>query len=165
MDDDSNKKNILAYELMPAEKEDSETGVDDGLSQSESTQFSDLMTPEAVLIGAFVLIIAVLLLLVIRGGGRGGRDKNYELQEATWGIQARSGWDDGVGFSGAGTQPTQAPQAVIAPQYEQNIIGAAQRIDNQSANNWQQPEPQSPQPAQPQGGQSSIDTSFLDDLL
>jgi sugar lactone lactonase YvrE len=165
MDDDSNKKNIVAYELMPAEKEDSGTGVDDGLSQSESTQFSDLMTPEAVLIGAFVLIIAVLLLLVIRGGGRGGRDKNYELQEATWGIQARSGWDDSVGFSGAGAQPTQAPQAVIAPQYEQNIIGAAQRIDNQSANNWQQPEPQSTQPAQPQGGQSSIDTSFLDDLL
>ncbi len=164
MDDDSNKKNVIAYELLPAEKDDSGTGADDGLSNAESTQFSDLMTPEAILIGAFVLIIAILLLLVVRGG-RGGRDKNYELQEATWGIQSRSGWDDDIGFSGASAQPTQAPQAVIAPQSEQNIIGAAQRIESQSTNNWQQPEPQIAQPKQPQGGQSSIDTSFLDDLL
>lgn len=160
MDDDSNKKNIIAYELSPAEKDDSGTGIDDELAKSESSQFSNLMTPEAVLIGAFALIIVILLLLVVRGGGRGGRDKNYELQEATWGIQPRSGWDEGVGFSGTETQLSQAPQAVIAPQQEQNIIGAAQRIESQSTNNWQQP-----QPAQPQVGQGSIDTSFLDDLL
>ncbi len=102
MDDDSNKKNIIAYELMPAEKDDTGTGTSDELAKSDSSQFSSLMTPESVLIGAFFLIIVILLLLVIRGGGRGGRDKNYELQEATWGIQARSGWDEGIGFSGAG---------------------------------------------------------------
>jgi hypothetical protein len=165
MDDDSNKKNIVAYELIPAEKDDTGTGTDDELSKSESSQFSNLMTPEGVLIGAFFLIIVILLLLVVRGGGRGGRDKNYELQEATWGIQARSGWDEGIGFSGAGGELAQAPQAVIAPQQKQNIIGAAQRIEGESASHWQQPAQQPAQPAQPQAGQGSIDTSFLDDLL
>jgi hypothetical protein len=111
------------------------------------------------------LIIVILLLLVVRGGGGGGRDKNYELQEATWGIQARSGWDEGAGFSGAGGELAQAPQAIIAPQHKQNIIGAAQRIEGESASHWQQPDQQPAQPAQPQAGQDSIDTSFLDDLL
>ena len=164
MDDDSNRKNIIAYELEPAEIDNSGSGVNEGVSNSESSEFSDLMTPEAILIGAFALIIAILLLLVVRGG-RSSRDKNYELQEATWGIQSRSGWDDDIGFSGASVQPTQAPQALVAPQYEQNIIGAAQRIESQNTNNWQQPAPQPAQPAQPQDSQSSIDTSFLDDLL
>lgn len=162
MDDDSNKKNIVAYELRPAEKDSSGTGGSDDVSTSESSQFSNLMTPEGVLIGAFVLIIVILLLLVVRGGGRGGRNKNYELQEATWGIQARSGWDEGIGFSGVGGQLAQAPQAVVAPQHEQNIIGAAQRIENEKPSHWQQP---ALQPAPPQEGQGAIDTSFLDDLL
>ena len=164
MDDNSNKKNIIAYELEPAEIDNSGSGVDEGVSNSESSEFSNLMTPEVILIGAFGLIIVILLLLVVRGG-RSGRDKNYELQEATWGIQSRSGWDEDIGFSGAAVQPTQAPQALVAPQYEQNIIGAAQRIESENTNNWQQTAPQPAQPVQPQTGQSSIDTSFLDDLL
>ena len=152
MDDNSNKKNIIAYELEPAEIDNS-GAVDEGVSNSESTEFSDLMTPEVILIGAFALIIAILLLLVVRGG-RNSRDKNYELQEATWGIESRSGWDEDIGFSGTTVQPIQAPQALVAPQSEQNIIGAAQRIESQNTNNWQQPAPQPAQPVQPQVGQS-----------
>ena len=107
----------------------------------------------------------VLLVLVLRGrGGRKpGRSKEWELQEATWGIEARSGWDDVGSFGGQVSPPVEAPPA-IQPAQQNDIYAAAQRIQQpsqpvQQPQRWSQPTQQQ-QP--PQGG---IDTSFLDDLL
>ena len=107
------------------------------------------------------LISLFLLILVLRGrGGNPNRSKEWELQEATWGIEARSGWDDVGTFGGQASPPVKAP-AAIRPARQNDIYAAAERI--------QQPEPSEQiQPqrwSQPQQPQSGLDTSFLDDLL
>ena len=113
-----------------------------------------------------MVLIAILLLVLVlrgRGGRKPGRNKEWELQEATWGIEARSGWDD-VGSFGGQVAPPVAPPPAIQPAQQNDIYAAAQRIQQpsqpvQQQQRWSQPTQQQ-QP--PQGG---IDTSFLDDLL
>ena len=110
-----------------------------------------------------------MLLAVLRGrGGRGSRDKDWELQEATWGIQARDGWDNTGTFGGRAEVPASPPPA-IQPAQQSEIYAAAQRIQ-QPAQPTYQPQPTIEQPqrwVQPtqQPPQDGVDTSFLDDLL
>ena len=116
------------------------------------------------------MILERIHLLVLRGrGSRPTRNKEWELQEATWGIEARSGWDDVGTFGGQAAPPVAAPQA-IQPSQQNDIYAAAQRIQQPSQpampQRWEQTQPTQPtQPLQQQQPQGGIDTSFLDDLL
>ena len=54
-----------------------------------------------MIIAGMILITLLLLLLLVRGRGRKpAKNREWELQEATWGIQARDGWDDIGSFGG-----------------------------------------------------------------
>ena len=115
-----------------------------------------------------VLISIFLLVLVLRGrGGKPTRNKDWELQEATWGIEARSGWDDVGSFGGKVSPPVSAPPA-MQPSQQSDIYAAADRIQQPtqpsqpSQPTQSQPQRWSQQQQPPQGG---LDTSFLDDLL
>ena len=67
----------------------SETGIsEDGQITLESL----LTTPNLIAAGMFLVVIVLLVLVVRARGSANRRDKNYELQEATWGIQDAS-WD------------------------------------------------------------------------
>ena len=124
----------------------------------------ELLTTDNLLIAGLALVALILLVAVVRnrGGRRSSRgNREYDLQEATWGIQAREGWDD-VGPFGGFSAPAVPPPEAIKPQVQQDIYAAAKRIEepqqvnqNQSQR-WQQPTQQQ---------NSGIDTSFLDDLL
>ena len=113
-----------------------------------------------------ILISLLLLILVLRG--RGGRkptrNKEWELQQATWGIEARSGWDDVGTFGGQASAPV-APPPAIQPAQQNDIYAAAQRIQEPSQPAQQQPQRWSQPTQQQQPPQGGIDTSFLDDLL
>ena len=125
----------------------------------------ELLTTDNLIIAGMVLISLLLLLLVIRGRGRKpARNKEWELQEATWGIEARSGWDD-VGSFGGQVAPPVAPPPSIQPAQQDDIYAAAQRIQQPSQPAMPQRWEQQTQPAQQQKPQGAIDTSFLDDLL
>ena len=121
-----------------------------------------------MILAGMVLITMLLLVLVLRGkGSKSARSKDWELQEATWGIQARDGWDDVGSFGGQVAPPVAQPPA-IQPSQQSDIYAAAQRIQQPSQpvqpesqvqpQRWNQPAPQQP-------AQGGIDTSFLDDLL
>ncbi|MBT4066193.1 MAG: hypothetical protein HOE76_03140 [Euryarchaeota archaeon] len=137
---------------------------DDG--DDSSTNLGELLSTDNLILMGLVLITVILLVLVLRGrGGKSGGGKDWDLQEATWGIQARDGWDDAGGFGGQVAPPVSPPPA-IQPAQQSDIYAAAQRIQEptqpvqqQQPQRWTQPVQQQ-QPAQ--GG---IDTSFLDDLL
>ena len=101
------------------------------------------------------------------------RDKSWELQEATWGIQDDLVWDDAAPVSVA---PQVAAPPQITPQVQDDIYSAAQRIDNSNPYQrdlyqQQQPVLQSQNSAllnelnNEQTPKPKIDTSFLDDLL
>ena len=112
-----------------------------------------------------------------RGNNR-SRNKSWELQEATWGIQDDlDSWDDVGSLS---PQAPQTPPPSVSQTQTADIYGAAQRMEsNPYDRQMYQPQPQQPV-LQPQnqnilndltGGESTtavkpkIDTSFLDDLL
>jgi hypothetical protein len=113
------------------------------------------------------MITMILLILVFRGrGGKAERSKDWDLQEATWGIQERDVWGDNGGAGGQ-TAPPVAPTPAIQPTQKTEINSAAQRIQQPTQPVQQQPQSQSwSQPVQQQQpAQGGIDTSFLDDLL
>jgi hypothetical protein len=146
----------------------------------DSNDFSSLLTPPNLLAAGLVLLAVFLLIAIVRTrGNQRSRNKSWELQEATWGIQDDMGsWDD------ADPIISQVPQTPPPPSVTQaqtnDIYGAAQRLDSNPYER-QMYQPQNQQPVlQPQnqnllndlnGGQVSapvkpkIDTSFLDDLL
>ena len=133
-----------------------------------------LTTPN--LIAAGLLLVALLLLIgIVRTrNSKKMRDKNWELQEATWGIQDNMGWDDAPEF---GSVAPIAPPPQITPQVESDLYSAAQRIEANDPYQRQMYQPQQPvlrpqnnallnelnEPKQTQ--KPNIDTSFLDDLL
>ena len=162
--DDVNYRKVIESQKINAI--DSEGGSGDGDSEGDSsaTDLGELFTSDNLIIAGMVLIALLLLVLVLRGrGGRKpGRNKEWELQEATWGIEARSGWDD-VKLRWPSSPPV-APPPAIQPAQQNDIYAAAQRIQEpsqpvQQQQRWSQPAQQQ-QP--PQGG---LDTSFLDVLL
>ncbi len=160
-DGNSYRKLIDSFEIKP-DNDDIEAPVDD--KDSDTTNLGELLTTDNMLIAGLALVALILLVAVVRnrGGRRSSRgNREYDLQEATWGIQAREGWDD-VGPFGGFSAPAVPPPEAIKPQVQQDIYAAAKRIEepqqvsqNQSQR-WQQPTQQQ---------NSGIDTSFLDDLL
>ena len=150
----------------------SETGIsEDGQLTLESL----LTTPNLIAAGMFLVVIVLLVLVVRARGSANRRDKNYELQEATWGIQDAS-WDTPPA---APAPPAPAPPPGISTQQANDIYAAADRIQNVD---YGRPAYQAPQPVlKPQVDPAlldgllddtsapqrmpEIDTSFLDDLL
>ena len=167
-DDVNNRKLIESQRLDP--QEDSGDSSKDDSEKDSSTDLGELLTTDNLFIAIMVLVSVLLLMLLLRGRGKKPvRDKQWELQEATWGIEARSGWDDVGTFGGQAAPPVAAPQA-IQPAQQNEIYAAAQRIQqpNQTPppqnQNWGQTYTPT-QPLQQQRPQEEIDTSFLDDLL
>jgi hypothetical protein len=161
-DEDAYRKLIDSYSIEPDEGESGTDEKDD--ENPKPTDLGEFLTPDNLLLAGLILVALILLLAVVRnrGGKSGGRrSKDYELQEATWGIQARDGWDD-VGSFGGFSQPSTPPPEPIKPQVQQDIYAAAQRIDSPAQSTQSQPQ-RWQQPTQQQN--SGIDTSFLDDLL
>ena len=167
--DDINNRKVIQSQKIDA------IGVSGGSDEGDSgkdssTDLGELLTTDNLIIAGMVLISLFLLLLVLRGkGSRPTRNNEWELQEATWGIEARSGWDDVGTFGGQAAAPVAAPQA-IQPSQQNDIYAAAQRIQQPSQpampQRWEQTQPTQPtQPLQQQQPQGGIDTSFLDDLL
>ena len=166
--DDLNSRQSIDSQMI-----DSVNSVDDGDgdgsdSDDSATDLGELLTSDNMVLAGMILIALLLLVLVVRGrGNKSDRNKEWELQEATWGIQARDGWDDTGSFGGNVAAPV-APPPGIKPAQQNDIYAAAQRIQQptqpvqqQTAQpqNWSQPV-QKQQPAQ-----GDLDTSFLDDLL
>ena len=162
-DDVNNRKVIQSLRIGPIDSTENSDKGDDG--KDSTTDLGELLTTDNLIIAGMVLISLLLLLLVIRGRGRKpARNKEWELQEATWGIEARSGWDD-VGSFGGQVAPPVAPPPSIQPAQQDDIYAAAQRIQQPSQPAMPQRWEQQTQPAQQQKPQGAIDTSFLDDLL
>ena len=162
-DDVNNRKVIQSLKIDPIDSTGNNDKGDDG--KDSTTDLGELLTTDNLIIAGMVLISLLLLLLVIRGrGGKPARNKEWELQEATWGIEARSGWDD-VGSFGGQVAPPVAPPPSIQPAQQNDIYAAAQRIQQPSQPAMPQRWEQQTQPAQQQKPQGAIDTSFLDDLL
>ena len=162
-DDVNNRKVIESFRIGPV---DSNGGTGDGDDGKDSTtDLGELLTTDNMIIAGMVLISLLLLLLVVRGRGKKpARNKEWELQEATWGIEARSGWDDVGSFGGQAPPPVAAPPS-IQPAQQNDIYAAAQRIQQPSQPAMPQRWEQQTQPVQQQQPQGGIDTSFLDDLL
>ena len=164
-DDINNRKIIDSERIGPI---DSNEGSGDGDSDGDgsATDLGELLTADNLILAGMILISLLLLILVLRG--RGGRkptrNKDWELQEATWGIEARSGWDDVGTFGGQASAPV-APPPAIQPAQQNDIYAAAQRIQEPSQPAQQQPQRWSQPTQQQQPPQGGIDTSFLDDLL
>ena len=170
-DDDRTRVDVQPVEVLPP----AQSGGDSNLGEEENTDFTALLTTPNLLAAGLLLIAVFLLVAIVRTrNNKRVRDKNWELQEATWGIQDDLGWDDTPGF---GAVAPVAPPPQISPQAENDIYAAAQRIDSNQA--YQRPAYQPQQPVlQPQNNallnelndnketqKPSIDTSFLDDLL
>jgi hypothetical protein len=153
-------------------------GDGDETGKETPSDFSQLLGSDNMMLIGLAVVAILLLLLVIRSrGGRPTKNKDFDMQEATWGIQARDGWDKTDSFAA----PTVAAPPSVQPAVQQDIFSAAQRIENPMQNQQQafappqqnlqapqqilQPEPVQHfnQPQQPAKG--AIDTSFLDDLL
>jgi len=152
----------------------------------DPNQFASLLTPPNLLAAGLIILSLFLLVAIVRTrGNQRSKNKSWELEEATWGIQ-----DDSDSWGSVGSELSQSPQASQASQSPQSpppsvsqtqtsdIYGAAQRIETNPYDR-QMYQPQQPV-LQPQnqnilndltGGQPAtpvkpkIDTSFLDDLL
>ena len=170
-DDFTTRNSVEPIEVIPAKLSASEEPVD----SEENTDFSSLLTTPNLLAAGLLLVALFLLIAIVRTrNNKKIRDKNWELQEATWGIQDDMGWDDAPAFGA--TAPI-APPPQITPKVESDIYSAAQRIEANDP--YQRQVYQSQQPVlQPQNNallnelnetkqtpKPTIDTSFLDDLL
>ena len=99
-DGTTSRQIIESNELLPPGK-DGSGGSGDGDDEGSSDNLGELLSTDNLILGSMVLVALILLMLVLRGrGGKQRRDKEWELQEATWGIQARDGWDDVGSFGG-----------------------------------------------------------------
>ena len=170
--DDYTTRNIVeSVEVLPKQSSGNEQPVE----SNEDTDFTSLLTTPNLIAAGLLLVALLLLIGIVRTrNSKKMRDKNWELQEATWGIQDNIGWDDAPEF---GAMAPIAPPPQITPQVENDLYSAAQRIEANDPYQRQAYQPQQPvlqpqnnallnelnQPKQTQ--KPSIDTSFLDDLL
>ncbi|MDP6223694.1 MAG: hypothetical protein QGF34_01375, partial [Candidatus Poseidoniaceae archaeon] len=141
---------------------------------SENNLESLLTTPNLIAAG-LVLVSLILLLAIVRGRGRRSqKDKEWEIQTATWGI-SDDPWDKPPQSSVPPPPPTTPAQA-------ESLFQAAERIERQDTGREQyvaQRPVMNPVRApiddtllndldigtSQKQSSSSIDTSFLDDLL
>ena len=166
--DDINSRQQIDSQMIDSFNAEESGDSGDSDSDDSTTDLGELLTSDNMVLAGMILIALLLLILVVRGrGNKSERNKEWELQEATWGIQARDGWDD-VGSFGGNVAPPVAPPPGIKPAQQDDIFAAAQRIQQPTQPAQQQPaQPQRwSQPAQKQQpAQGDLDTSFLDDLL
>jgi len=165
-DSEVNREIIDSTKIEPIGSSGNGDADDGGDGDDSSTNLGELLSTDNLILAGLVLITVILLVLVFRGrGGKSGGSKDWELQEATWGIQARDGWDDTGSFGGQVAAPVSPPPA-IKPAQQNDIYAAAQRIQEPTQPVQQQQSQRWSQPAQQQQpAQGGIDTSFLDDLL
>ena len=170
-DDFRTRIDVEPVQVLPPTNIGSEPQID----AKEDTDFTSLLTTPNLIAAGLLLVAVFLLIAIVRTRNtKRMRDKNWELQEATWGIQDDLGWDDTPGF---GTSAPATPPPQITSQVENDIYSAAQRIGGNDQ--YQIPTYQAQQPVlQPQNKallnelnddkaapKPDIDTSFLDDLL
>ena len=170
-DDYTTRVAVESVEVLPPKQ----SGTDESIEQKEDADFASLLTTPNLVAAGLLLVSLFLLIAIVRTrNNKKMRDKSWELQEATWGIQDDMGWDDSPGF-GAAAPVTPPPQ--ITSQVQDDIYSAAQRIESNDP--YQRPVYQPQQPVlQPQNNallndlngnnqapKPKIDTSFLDDLL
>ena len=145
---------------------------------SAGNDLESLLTTPNLLAAGLVVVSLFLLLAIVRGRGRRSqKEKEWELQTATWGIS-----DDPWNSPPPQSSVPPPPPAPAAPVQADSLFRAAERIDSQNIGREQYDAPRpvmnpvrSPidndllndldiaTPQQP--SKSSIDTSFLDDLL
>ncbi|MGB1587507.1 MAG: hypothetical protein ACPHJD_01685 [Poseidonia sp.] len=170
------KSTVEAVKLNPLDGSGTTDQITDDGGQ---LSLESLLTgPNLIAVGMMLIIMLLLVLIVRSRGNASKRSKNWELQEATWGIQDPS-WSADGGVLAAPTVPAPAPPPGISPQQADDIFAAANQIQTDSFGRSvyqpQQPvlQPQvntdlldgllddAPKPAK----MPEIDTSFLDDLL
>ena len=147
----------------------------DELTDSPEKGLESLLTTPNLVATGLVLISLLLLITIFRGRGkRNQRDKEWDIQAATWGISDDS-WN-------TPSQSNVPPPPPTTPIQTDTLFQAADRIERQE-NGREQYVPQMPvmNPVRTnlddsllndldigktqQKSTSSIDTSFLDDLL
>jgi len=170
-DDYTTRTSVEVVEVLPGK----DSGNAEPVDSNENTDFTSLLTTPNLLAVGLLLVALLLVIGIIRTRNNNKmRNKNWELQEATWGIQDNMGWDDAPEF---GAMAPIAPPPQITPQIETNLYSAAQRIEANDPYQRQAYQPQQPV-LQPQNNpllnelndtkqsqKPNIDTSFLDDLL
>ena len=169
-DESVSKETVSAFKLNAFGKDGT---TDDGGEDAGQLSLESLLTGPNLIAAGMLIIVLLLLVLVVRSRGNSNRrSKNWELQEATWGIQ-----DQGWGSTPAEAPP--APPQGVSQQQATDIYAAAEQIQtgNYGREVYQAPQPvlrpqqvssdtfdallgESGAPPSPQ-----IDTSFLDDLL
>lgn len=137
----------------------------DGEQNGDGTEFSinAILSQEMLLALGLGLVLLLTLITLVRGRKRSGGariSKDWELQESTWGIDTDTNWSGGA-FETPVQQPPSPPEQQVGT-YGRQVYQASQPV----LQPVQQPQ-QFIQPAQTptQDAPSSIDTSFLDDLL
>ena len=164
--------NLNYTELAPV----GATAGNTGLEADEGNEFSSLLTTPNLIAAGLLLVAVILFIAIVRTrNSQRSRDKSWELQEATWGIQDNVGWEDTLEF---GQPAPSSPPPTISQQNQTDIYAAAQRIEasnpyDRNVYQQQQPvlQPQNENLMKELAGQRNdavkpnIDTSFLDDLL
>ena len=171
-DDDEVRKTVDAKKINAVDASGKVTDETNAGNDLES-----LLTTPNLLAAGLVVVSLFLLLAIVRGRGkRSQKEKEWELQTATWGIS-----DDSWNSPPQSNVPP-PPPAPAAPVQADSLFRAAERIDSQNIGREQYNAPRPVMnpvrapidndllndldigtPQQP--SKSGIDTSFLDDLL
>ena len=168
-DDDLERKSVDAKRIPPFDS----TGQVAEETTSENNLESLLTTPNLLVAGLAILSLLLLLAIVRGRNSKSQKDKEWEIQTATWGI-SDDPWD---------TPPqTTVPPPPAAPLQTDSLFDAADRIERQDIGREQYVSQRpvmnpirSPvdetllndlNVGKPQKkSETGIDTSFLDDLL
>ena len=176
IDEEYHKESVNSIKLEAFDSGDIGDGNSETEPEDESKQLgSYLTTPNLLAIGLAIVALFLLLAIFKSRGSNQRRSKDWELQEATWGLQNQgdAGWDNTPKET-----PAPPPAATVSQTQSSDIYANANRVQ---ADSYGRPAYQSQQPVlQPvrndtllddliekpaQQPQQNIDTSFLDDLL
>jgi type II secretory pathway pseudopilin PulG len=176
IDEEYHKENVKPIKLDAFDSGEIGDGNSESGSEEESKQLgSYLTTPNLLAVGLAIVALFLLLAIFKSRGSNQRRSKDWELQEATWGLQNQNeaGWDNVP----KGT-PAPPPAAAVSQAQSSDIYATTNRVQSDS---YGRTVYQSQQPVlQPvrndallddliekpaQQPQQNIDTSFLDDLL
>ena len=150
-----------------------ENGVVDTDESKEGTDFQSLLTTPNLLAAGLVFVSLILLIAIVRGRGRKSqKDKQWEIQTATWGLGDDDAWNSPPEASVPPPPPVdtgslfQAADRIQNPQLDRQEYVASRPVmnpvrtpvDNSILNDLDIGTKQN-------SSNSGIDTSFLDDLL
>ena len=150
-----------------------ENGVVDTDDSKEGTDFQSLLTTPNLLAAGLVFVSLILLIAIVRGRGRKSqKDKQWEIQTATWGLGDDDAWNSPPEASVPPPPPVdtgflfQAADRIQNPQLDRQEYVASRPVmnpvrtpvDNSILNDLDIGTKQN-------SSNSGIDTSFLDDLL